>query len=87
MILCFTPSVKGLSDRITTTKALVLAPFDGIQVDTFLYEFPQRAQLTQEVNSLFDSLEHIVDFCFCSKSTNAKSDTTVCTLITVTKCP
>lgn len=39
----------------------MLTPFDRVEVDTLLHEFPQRAQLAEEGNALFDSLQDVVD--------------------------
>lgn len=39
----------------------MLTPFDRVEVDTLLHEFPQRAQLAEEGNALLDSLQDVVD--------------------------
>lgn len=67
------------------TKDLVLAPFDRVQVNPFLYQLPQRAQFPQERDSLFHGLEHIVNLGLGRKPSNTKANTTVCTLVTVPK--
>lgn len=64
----------------------MLAPFDGVQVDTLLHKLPQWAELAEECDSFLNCLDHIVDLAFGGESTNAKSDTAVGAFVTVSEC-
>lgn len=66
---------------------LVLTPFDRVKVNSFLYQFPERTKLSQEVHPLFHRIQHVVNLAFGREPANAKSDTAVCTFVTVSKCP
>lgn len=63
----------------------MLAPLNRVQVNTLLHKLPERAELSQEGHSLFDSLEHVVDLGVCGESANTEADTAVCTLVTAAK--
>lgn len=63
--------------------ALVLAPLDRVEIDAFLHELPERAQLAEESDTLLDSLEDVVNLHLCREPTNTESDAAVCTLVTV----
>ena len=61
----------------------MLAPFDTLQIDTFLDHLPQRAQLPQERDSLAHGLQNIVNLCLRCESADAEPDTAVCILVAV----
>lgn len=63
----------------------MLAPLDSIEVNTLLHQLPKRAQLAQEVDSLLDCLENVVNLLLGGETTNTKSDTAVRTLVAVTQ--
>jgi hypothetical protein len=67
----------------TTNWLLVLAPLDAVESNTLLDKLPQRAELSQESDSFLHRFQNIVNLTRGRKSSNAKSDTAVCTLIAV----
>jgi hypothetical protein len=68
-------------------RRLVLAPFNRVQVDALLDEFPQWTEFPQERDSVFDSFQDVVDFSISGEAANAESDTAVCTLVAVAESP
>lgn len=69
----------------SSAAALVLAPFNGVEVNTLLDQLPQRAQLAQECHSLLYCLEDVVNLCLSREAANTETDTAVRTLITVSE--
>ena len=65
---------------------LVLAPLDGVQVDSFLNQLPQWAQLSQEAHALSYRLEDVVDLHLCREPPNAKPDAGVRVFVAVAQC-
>jgi len=63
----------------------MLTPFDGVQVNSFLDQLPERAELSQEGDALADSFQNVVDFTSRGETANAKTDTAVRTFVTVSQ--
>ena len=63
----------------------MLAPLNGVQVNAFLHQLPERTQLSQEGHSVGHRLEHVVDLAFRCEASDAESDAAVCALIAVSK--
>lgn len=76
---------KAVNDSDSVATRLVLAPLDGVEVDTLLHKLPQRAELAKEGYTLLHSLEHVVDLLVGCEAANAEADTGVCALVTATK--
>lgn len=63
----------------------MLAPLDGIEIDTLLYQLPKGTQLSQKADSLLNSLENIVNFGLGREATNTKSNAAMRTFVAVSK--
>lgn len=59
------------------------SPLDRVEVDTVLDELPERAQLAQEVHTLLDGLQDVVDLLLGGKPANTEANTGVGALVTV----
>ena len=76
---------KAVNGSGSVAIRLVLAPLDGVEVNTLLHELPQRAELAKEGHTLLYSLEHVVDLLVGGEAADAEADTGVCALVTATK--
>lgn len=76
------PTVSVVSKRSSRRRllfiCLMLAPLDGVQVDTLLDQLPERTQLSQKRDTLLHRLQDVVDLLFCGESAETKADTRVC---------
>lgn len=61
----------------------MLAPFDGVEVDALLDEFPEWTELSQEGDSFFNGFQNVVNLAGCGKAADAKPNTAVSALIAV----
>jgi len=61
----------------------MLAPLDGVEINTLLNKLPQRTQLAQERHSLLDGLEHIVNLLLGREPADTEADTAVRALVAV----
>lgn len=68
-------------------NCLMLAPLDGVKIDTFLDQLPERTQFTQERDTLLHRLQDVVDLQFRSESAKTKANARVCTLIAAAQGP
>lgn len=57
--------------------ASVLAPFDRVEIDAFLYQLPEGAQLSQESDPLPHGLQDVVDLTLRGESPDAEADAAV----------
>lgn len=76
-----------LVDSDPADSLLVLAPLDGVEVNTLLHQLPERAQLAEERHPLLHCLQDVVDLEVCGEPANAKPDAGVRALITVAQSP
>lgn len=65
----------------------MLAPLDGVQVDTLLDQLPERTQLAKERHALLHGLENILDLEVRGESPNAEPNARVRALVTVAQGP
>lgn len=72
--------------NISIATRLVLTPFDGVEIHTFLHELPKRAQLAKESDTLLHRLEHVVDLGISCEAANTEPDTGVRALVTAAEC-
>lgn len=63
----------------------MLAPLDGVQVDTLLHQLPQGAELSQEGDALLHSLQDVVNLSLGGETADTKADTAVSALVAVSK--
>ena len=61
----------------------MLAPLNRVEINTFLYKLPERTELSQECDTLPNSLQDIVNLAGGRKSSNTKPDAAMSTLVTV----
>ena len=63
----------------------MLAPLDGVQINAFLDELPQRTELSQESYSVPHRVQDVVDLALGREPSDSKSDAAVRALITIAK--
>lgn len=62
---------------------LVLAPLNAVQSYTFLHQFPQRAQLSEEADSFLDRFQHILHLAIGREPSDAKPNAAMGALIAI----
>ena len=63
----------------------MLAPLYAVQRNAILYKLPKWAQLSQEGHSLLNRLQYVINLALGRESSDTKSDTAVCILVTAAK--
>lgn len=63
----------------------VLAPLNTVQRNALLHQLPKRTQFSQECDSFLDCFQDVVNLTLSRESSNSKSDTAVCALVTAAK--
>ena len=76
---------KAVNGSGSVATRLVLAPLNGVKVDTLLNKLPQWAELAKEGHALLHSLEHVVDLLVGCEAANTEADTGVRALVAATE--
>ena len=63
----------------------MLAPLDAVEINALLDKLPQRAELPQEADTFFYSLQDIINLARRREPPNTKSDTAVGALIAISE--
>lgn len=63
----------------------MLRPLDRVQVDTFLHQLPQRAQLSQESDAVLDCVEHVVNLSVRGEAADSEANGAVRGFVRVTE--
>lgn len=59
----------------------VLTPLNGVQIVSLLNQFPEGTQLAQEIHTVLDRLENVVDLGIGGETTNSEADTAMGALV------
>lgn len=71
--------------KAACSSRLMLAPLNTVERHAFLYQLPQRAQLTEEADSILHRLQHIIDLALGCKASNTEADAAVSALVAIAK--
>lgn len=71
--------------KVACSSRSMLAPLNTVERHAFLYQLPQRAQLTEKADSLLYRFQHIVDLALGCEASNTEADAAVSALVAIAK--